>query len=132
MTVGYSAGFLNSALGTIGSGASPGTAFTADAGCYAKLHTADPGVGATAASANVTRVAISFAVASGGSRAMTGTAPVWTNAGTGETISHITLWDAITAGNFRLSGALTAPQAWVSTNTLTLTGCTLSFTPVAA
>lgn len=134
MTVGYSAAFLNSALGTIGSGASAGTTFTADAGCYAKLHTGDPGASgaSNAAAGSTTRVPISFAAASGGSRSMTGTAPVWTNGGTSETVSHISLWDASSAGNFRLSGALSASQAWVSTNTLTLTACTLSFTPVAA
>jgi len=41
-------------------------------------------------------------------------------------------WDAVTAGNFLLSFALTASQAWVSTNTLTLTSLTTTITPIAA
>jgi hypothetical protein len=63
---------------------------------------------------------------------MTGTQPVWTNGGTTETISHISVWDAITTGNFIYSAALTTPQAWVSTNTLTLTSLAVSLTPIAA
>jgi hypothetical protein len=135
MTVGFSAANLaNKWLDVLGSGASAGTTFTALAGSYIKLHTADPGsAGATAAAAgSTTRVAQAFAAASGGSKAGNGTAPVWTNGGTSETISHISLWDASTAGNFILSGALSASQAWVSTNTLTLTGITIALTPIAA
>jgi hypothetical protein len=63
---------------------------------------------------------------------MNGTLPVWTNGGTSETISHISLWDAISAGNFVLSGALTTPQAWASGNTFTLSSLTVSLAPVAA
>src|SRR3982751_5850755 len=107
MTVGFSAtNYLNKALDTLGNGASAGTTFTALAGSYLKLHTADPGAaGATAAAAgSTTRVAVTFAAASAGSKAMNGTAPVWTNGGTSETVSHISLWDASSAGNFILSG----------------------------
>lgn len=135
MTIGFSGtNFLNAALNTLGNGASAGTTFTAFAGSYIKLHTGDPGAAGAgnAAVGSTTRVAQGFAAASGGSKAGNGTAPVWTNGGTGETISHISLWDASTAGNFILSGALGASQAWASTNTLTLTAITVSFTPVAA
>lgn len=111
-----------------------GTNATGLAGTFVKLHTADPGAsGATAAAAgSTTRVTVAFAAPSAGSIALTGTAPVWTNGGTSETITHISLWDASTAGNFILSGALTASQAWVSTNTLTLTSLTVALTPIAA
>jgi hypothetical protein len=81
---------------------------------------------------SATRVATTFAAASAGSKAMNGTLPVWTNGGTSETISHISLWDAISAGNFVLSGALTTPQAWASGNTFTLSSLTVSLAPVAA
>lgn len=135
MATGFSAANLaNKWLDVLGSGASAGTTFTGLAGSYIKLHTADPGsAGATAAAAgSTTRVAQPFAAASGGSKAGNGTNPVWTNGGTSETITHISLWDASTAGNFILSGALSASQAWVSTNTLTLTGITIALTPIAA
>lgn len=110
------------------------TAFTAPAGAFIKLHTADPGsAGATAAAAgDTTRKSITYAAASAGSKAMNGTLPVWTNVSTTETISHISSWDASTAGNFLFSAALTASQAWVNTNTFTLTSLSISFTPIAA
>src|SRR6478609_4910005 len=86
-------------------------AFTAPPATYVKLHTADPGAaGATApAAGSTTRVVATLAAASGGAVAITGTNPVWTNGGTSETISHITVWDAITTGNFLWSAALTTP-----------------------
>jgi hypothetical protein len=112
-----------------------GTTWTAPAGLYVKLHTGDPGsAGANnAAAGSTTRVQATFGTAaSGGSISMTGTAPSWTNGGTSETISYISVWDASTAGNFLFSAALTASQAWASTNTLTLSTFTISFTPIAA
>src|ERR1044071_5682306 len=85
---------------------------------WVKLHTADPGAaGATAAAAgDTTRKQATMAAASGGSKAMTGTAGPWTNVSTTETISHISLWSASSAGTFNGSGALSASQAWVNTN----------------
>jgi hypothetical protein len=111
-----------------------GTAWTQPAGLFVKLHTGDPGAAGTANAAvgSTTRPAVSFAAASGGSIALTGTAPSWTNGGTTETITHISVWDNATAGNFLFSAALTASQAWASTNTLTLSTFTASFTPIAA
>jgi|SRR5690349_950175 len=135
MTVGFSAANLaNKWLDVLGSGGSAGTTFTALAGSYIKLHTADPGsAGATAAAAgSTTRVAATFAAASAGSKAMNGTNPSWTNGGTSETLSHISLWDASSAGNFILSGALSSSQAWASGNTFTLTSLTVALTPIAA
>ena len=52
--------------------------------------------------------------------------------GTSETLTHISLWTASTAGTFNGSAALTAPQAWVSTNTFTLTSLSIAITPIAA
>jgi hypothetical protein len=111
-----------------------GVAFTAPSALYVKLHTADPGAaGATAAAVgSATRVVVTLAAAAGGSVSITGTNPVWTNAGTSETISHVTVWDAITAGNFLWSTALTTPQAWASGNTFTLTTLGMSLAPLAA
>lgn len=110
-----------------------GTSFSIGA-TYVKPHTADPGAaGATAAAAgSTTRVVATFSAASGGAIALTGTSPSWTNGGTSETLTHISVWDASTAGNFLWSAALTSSQAWVSTNTFTLTTLGVSLTPLAA
>lgn len=122
MTTGLAAATANSALDTI-----LGTLFV-------KLHTADPGAaGATAAAAGDTsRKAITHASASAGSAAISGTAPVFTNGGTSETISHLSFWDASTAGNFKGSCALSSSVAWASGNTLTISANTWSFSPIAA
>lgn len=124
MTVGAAAAAANGWL--------DGTFATAT--CWVKLHTADPGAaGATAAAAgDATRKQATMAAASAGSKAMTGTAGPWTNVSTTETLTHISLWTASSAGTFNGSVALTASQAWVNTNTFTLTSMTLAITPIAA
>lgn len=124
MTVGVTAAVANGWL--------DGTFATAS--CWAKLHTADPGAAGTTAAAagDTSRKQCTMASASGGAKAMTGTAGPWTNAATTETVSHISLWTASTAGTFNLSGALTTPQPWVATNTLTLNTLNISITPIAA
>lgn len=130
MTVGLSgANLVNKWLDMLS-----GTAFTAPAGSFLKLHTADPGAsGATAAAVgDATRKSITMAAAAAGSKAMNGTNPTWTNGGTSETLTHISHWDASAAGNFLLSAALTASQAWASGNTFTLTSYSISITPIAA
>lgn len=108
-----------------------GTAFTAPAATYIKLHTADPGAaGATAASAVTTRQAATFSAASAGAIALSNS-PSFTMTGT-ETISHISVWDASSAGNFLWSAALTTSKSVVNTDTLTFTTLGVSLTPVAA
>ena len=111
------------------------TAFTPPAsGTFVKLHTADPGAaGATAPSANITRVALTWSAASAGSKAITATLPSWASWASGpETISHISVWDASTAGNFLYSVALTVAKAVTNGDTLNLTAHSISFTPIAA
>jgi len=124
MTVGVAASVANGWL--------DGTFATAT--CWAKLHIGDPGAaGATSpAVGDATRKQCTMAAASGGSKAMTGTAGPWANVTTTETISHISLWTASSAGTFQDSAALTASQPWVNTNTLTLTSLTIAITPIAA
>ncbi len=124
MTVGVSAAVANGWL--------DGTFATAT--CWAKLHTADPGAaGSTAAAAgDTTRKQCTMNAASAGAKAMSGSAGPWTNGGTSETLSHISLWSASTAGTFNMSIALTASQAWANTNTFTLTSLSISATPIAA
>jgi hypothetical protein len=111
-----------------------GTNMTAFSTTYVKLHVGDPGASAAAnaAAGSTTRVVVSFAAPSGNAIAMTGTAPSWTNGGSSETLTHLSLWDASSSGNFILSGALTISQAWVSTNTFTLTSLSVSLSPIAA
>lgn len=124
MTAGLAASVVNGWL--------DGTFATAT--CWVKLHTADPGAaGATAAAAGDTTLKqATMNAASGGSKAMSGSAGPWTNGGTSETLSHITLWTASAAGTFNGSAALSSPQAWVSTNTFNLTSLSIAVTPIAA
>lgn len=116
----------------------PGGTFTAVATPYAQLHTADPGaVGTTAVSALATtpvRQALTFnASAAGSALALTSPPSAWTAAaGTGETISHISVWGAASAGTFYYSVALTTPQPWVVSNTFTLSTLTFALSPIAA
>lgn len=132
MTVGVStANVANKWLDAIRDG---GSTFTVVADTYAKLHTGDPGAaGATAAAVgDATRKAFTQSAAASGAIALNGTNPVWTNGGTSETITHVSVWDASAAGNFLYSAALSASQAWVSGNTFTLTALGVSITPLAA
>lgn len=110
------------------------TAFTAPANTYVKLHTADPGAaGATAASANTTRVVLAWAAASAGSKAIQATLPSWATWAAGsETISHMSVWDNLTAGNFLYSFALTVAKAITNGDTLNLTSHSIALTPIAA
>lgn len=121
--VGLAATALNTYLGTIAptSGASIG------------LHTAIPGAaGTTSASAgDSSKKSATFAAASGGSVAMSGTAGPWTNGGTSETISHISGWTA-SGATFQYSAALTASKSWASGDTFTLSSLTIAVTPVAS
>jgi hypothetical protein len=99
---------------------------------FVRLHTGDPGAAGTAnSSAVTTRSAATFgSAASGGVGTMTNT-PSWSMTST-ETISHISLWDASTAGNFLWSVTLTASKAVSNGDTLNLSSLTLTFTPIAA
>lgn len=84
--------------------------FTVPAGCYAKIHTGDPGANGTAnASAVTTRAAVTFAAATGGAISMNNT-PEFTLTGS-ETISHVSFWDASNSGNFLWSASATVSKA---------------------
>lgn len=111
-----------------------GTATTAPSGTFVKLHTGDPGsAGTSNASGTTTRPAVTFSAASAGAIAMSGTAPSWATWAAGnETITHISVWDASSAGNFLFSIALTASKAMTNGDTLTLSTLGVSLTPLAA
>lgn len=108
-----------------------GTAFTAPAATYIKLHTADPGAAGTSnPSAVTTRQAATFSAASSGALALSNS-PSFSMTAT-ETITHISVWDASTAGNFLWSAALTTSKSVVNTDTLTFTTLGVSLSPLAA
>lgn len=126
MTVGAAAATANSWLNVL-----RGTTYTGVAGLFVQLHTADPGAaGTTAISAVTTRNALTLNAASGGSCTLSTLASYSMTAT--ETISHVSLWTASSAGTFLASGALTASQAVNNGDTLTFNSFTLSFTPIAA
>ena len=106
-------------------------AFTAPAATYIKLHTGDPGAAGTAnASAVTTRQSATFSAASGGAIALSNS-PAFTMTTT-ETITHISVWDASTAGNLLWTAALTTSKSVVNTDTLTFTTLGVSLSPLAA
>jgi hypothetical protein len=80
---------------------------------------------------STTRNAVTWNAASGGSMTLN-TLAAWTNGGTSETLTHVSIFGAASAGTFYWSFALSSSQAWVSTNTFTITTFTVSFTPIAA
>ena len=132
MTVGVStANTANKWLDVIRTG---GSTFTAITTAYVQLHTADPGASGTTAISvgSTTRLSVSQTSPSGGSMSISGTAGPWTNGGTSETLTHVSVFDASTAGNFLYSAALSSSQAWASGNTFTLNGLTVSIAPLAA
>lgn len=129
MTTGVStANFANKALDHVRGG----TAWTQPSGLYAKCHTGDPGASGTSnASAVTTRSQATFAAAASGAIALTGTNPSFSMTTT-ETITHISVWDASTSGNFLWSAALSASKPVTSGDTLTLTSLGLSIGALAA
>lgn len=110
-----------------------GTTFTG-VSTFVKLHTGDPGASGTAnASANTTRVALSWAAASAGSKAITATLPSWATWAAGsETLAYISVWDNISAGNFLFSAQLTVSRSVANGDTVNLTSLSFALTPIAA
>jgi hypothetical protein len=131
MVVGYSSA---NAATPILNGIARATNWTAPVANYAKLHVGDPGAAGAnnAAAGSTTRVVLTWAAPSSNAVALTTTLPVWTNGGTSETLTHISVWDAVSAGNFLYSIALTSSQAWASGNTFTLTSGSITVSPIAA
>jgi hypothetical protein len=101
---------------------------------YVQLHTGDPGAAGTTniSAGSTTRVVMALAAASAGSISLTGTQPSWTNGGTSETLTGITLWSAATAGTHYLTADLSSSQAWASGNTFTLNSFSVSLSPLAS
>ncbi len=130
MAVGLASGIANSILDAL----CRSVAWTEPAAFYVKLHTADPGAsGATAAATETTRQAVTFSAASAG--AITNSADItWTAVAATEDITHISFWDASTAGTFLGSDALAATASLSSGGDFTIAAgdLDLSLTPIAA
>lgn len=125
MAVGLATATANSLLNTL-----RGTSYSV-AAVYVKLHIGDPGAAGTSnPSAVTTRNQLTWAAASGASIALSSLAAYSMTAT--ETISHISIWDASSAGNFVASGALSASKSVTSGDTLTFTSLSASLTPLAA
>jgi len=110
-----------------------GTTFTAPAGTWMKLHTADPGAtGATGASAQTARTAMTWGAASAGVKATSASTSFAMTAT--ETITHVSLWDTVgpAGGNFLGSAALTTSRAVANGDTLSVTSFQASLSPLAA
>lgn len=110
-------------------------AWTQPAAFYIKLHTGDPGVaGATAAFGDATRKAATFSAAAADGTITTSADINWTNVTAAGTVSHVSFWDASTAGTFLGSDDLaTSRTLAIGDNFTILTGdVDLSLTPIAA
>lgn len=131
MTTGLNATVANGLLNAL----ARGTNYTAPVAFFVKVHTGDPGAAGTAnAAGNTTRVSVTFgSAASAGAIASTVDAN-WTSVSTSETYTHVSVWDAVTAGNFVGSTVLTTSRAVLSGDNFTLSSglVTLSLTPLAA
>lgn len=125
MTVGLSTTHAHAYLNVL-----RGTTYTAVTP-YMKLHTGDPGAAGTSnASAETTRKSVTFGAPSAGSSVASAVSWASWSAGS-ETISHYSLWDASTAGNFLGSAALSASKAVTNGDTLNVTA-TATMGPLAA
>lgn len=101
-------------------------------GLYVKIHTGDPGANGTAnASAVTTRRQATMNAAAGGSITLSAMSGSWAMTAS-ETITHISLHDAASGGNFLLSAALITPRTVVNGDTLTMTTLVVGHTPLAA
>lgn len=126
MTVGLAAATAASYLNVFRN-----TAYSAIANVYVQLHTADPGAsGTTAVSAVTTRNAVTWNSPSGGSMTLLSLSSF--SMTSSETISHISLWTASSAGTFLQSAALTTGVPVINGSTLTFSTLTLAFSPIAA
>jgi len=78
---------------------------------YAQLHTADPTNAGTVAVSTAFPTRITALLGAASARARTNTADVqWPSpAAAAETISHVSLWDAATAGTCKWYGPVTTP-----------------------
>jgi hypothetical protein len=93
---------------------------------WVKLHIGDPGEDCTSnVAGETTRKQVSMAAASSGA-CVSDADITWTAVAASETITHISIWDASTAGNALWYGALTASKAVNAGGTFTIPSGSLS------
>lgn len=130
MATGIAAAIANSWL----DGLCRSVTWTEPAAFYIKLHTGDPGsAGTLNAATETTRQAVTFSAASAG--AITNSVAVtWTNVSTSETYSHVSFWDASSAGTFLGSDGLAVSRAVTAGDTfeIAIGDVDLSISAVAA
>jgi hypothetical protein len=132
MTAGLAPSLVSGWLNTL---RTAGAAYGPVAGTFVQLHTGDPGAAGTSAvsAGSTTRNSCTFAASSSGSAlALSGAPAAWTNGGTSETLTHISVWTASSAGTLLFTVALTASRAWASTDSFTLSTLSAALTPQAA
>jgi hypothetical protein len=124
-------GWFNT-LRTTGNG---GAAYSAVAGTFVQMHTGDPGAAGTAnvSVGSTARNSCVLSSSTGGSSLSLATPPsAYTNGGTSETLTHLSVWTASSAGTFLFSVVLTVPKPWASADQFTLSTLTAALTPQAA
>lgn len=94
------------------------TSYAGQSTVYVKLHTGDPGeAGTNNAASHTTRVAMTCGA--GASGAIANDAAVeFTSMAANETISHLSLWDHVSAGNCLWTGAMSASKTVATGDTL--------------
>ena len=96
---------------------------------YLALHTADPTDAGSGTEVDVARQAISFATASGTSGSVASTdAQSFTSMPSGETVTHIGIWDHLSAGNLLFHTGVTASKAVASGDTITVAAAAITIT----
>jgi hypothetical protein len=110
------------------------TAYAAVATPFVQLHVGDPGAAGTANVAAVTtRNAVTWNAPSGtGPVSMTLASLAAFTGISAETITHISIWTASTAGTFIESWALSAGVPIIGGSSLTISPLTLTASPIAA
>lgn len=93
---------------------------------HLKLHTGAPGEAGTAnAATETTRVQATFGAASNGVVSLSASV-TWANVSTTETITHLSAWDAATAGNHLFNLTLGSSVALTAGDDLEITAGTLT------
>lgn len=135
MTAGISAANLASPWLNTMRGGGNGVDYAAPAQLWVQLHVGNPGAaGASnvAAGSTARRQATLSESISGSPLGLTGSSPAWTNGGTSEEVSYISVWTAASGGTFKFSALLSTPQAWAAGNTFTLITLYMALLPQAA
>jgi hypothetical protein len=131
MAAGWNPVFVNTVLDSIFSAA----AFTAPAASYIQLHTGDPGAAGTSnISSYATRTVLAWSASAGGTKSISAAVTITASwAGTnGETLTHVSYWDAVTGGNFIVSDQLVAPVLVVTGQPVAVPTLTVPWQPLAA